>query len=407
MVFDYIFLTETGEKANGVIDASSQETAILELQKRGLTVVNIAEHQNVLGITVNSKKGFDLFAQKITNKDVVVFSRQISTLFEAGVSALKAFRLLADENENKTLQAKLTSVADNIQSGVSLSEAMTKEKDIFSSFYISMVKAGEESGKLNESFLFLADHLDREYELNQKTKKALTYPAFVIGVFITIMVAMFVFVIPKMASLFADQGTQLPLVTRIILNLSNFFVDYGLVMLPFVVGLGVFWTQYTKTESGKLMVDTWKTQIPVFKNLTQKTFLARFADNMNTMLTSGVTIVRAIEITADVVDNEIYRRLLLRAIEKVKNGVALSKALYDEPAIPNILVQMVHIGEETGELGYILKNLANFYKREVENAVDAVIGLIEPAMIVGLGLGVGVLVSAVLLPMYSLSTAVN
>ncbi len=407
MVFDYTFLTETGEKATGVIDAASKEIAILDLQKRGLTIVSIVEKENVLGIKVGATKDLDLFAPKIKNKDIVVFSRQIATLFEAGVSALKAFRLLADENDNRTLQAKLTTVADNIQSGISLSEALSREKDIFSQFYVSMVKAGEESGKLNESFLFLADHLDREYELNSKTKKALTYPAFVVSTFILIMIAMFVFVIPKMASLFADQGTELPMVTRIILGLSNFFVSYGLYILPFVIGIFVFFSRYVKTPEGKLAVDTMKTRVPVFKNLYQKIFLARFSDNMNTMLSSGVTIIRAIEITADVVDNEVYRNLLLRTIEKVKNGVALSKALYDEPEIPNILVQMVHIGEETGELGYILKNLSNFYKREVDNAVDAVIGLIEPAMIVGLGLGVGVLVSAVLLPMYSLSEGIT
>jgi type IV pilus assembly protein PilC len=284
---------------------------------------------------------------------------------------------------------------------------MQKEKDLFSPFYISMVKAGEESGKLNDSFLFLADHLDREYELNQKTKKALTYPAFVIGTFVVIMVAMFVFVIPKMASLFADQGSELPTVTRIILGMSNFFVNNGLYILVVLIIAYFLFKRYAKTEEGTLAIDTLKTKVPVFKNLFQKIFLARFADNMNTMLTSGVTIVRSIEITSDVVDNELYRRLLLRTIDKVKNGVALSKALSDEPQIPNILVQMVHIGEETGELGYILKNLSNFYKREVDNAVDAVVGLIEPAMIVGLGLGVGVLVSAVLLPMYSLSSAVG
>ena len=407
MVFDYTFLTESGEKTAGVIDSSSKEAAILELQKRGLIVVSIEEKKNLLGITVGASKSFDLFAPKIKNKDVVVFSRQISTLFEAGVSALKAFRLLADENDNKSLQRVLTNVSDNIQSGVSLSAALTKEKEVFSPFYVSMVKAGEESGKLNESFLFLADHLDREYELNQKTKKALTYPAFVVGTFIVIMSVMFVFVIPKMSALFADSGTKLPLVTRIILGISNFLLHYGLYILPLVIGIVVFFIRFSKTPEGKLMLDTWKTKIPVFKNLYQKIFLARFSDNMNTMLSSGVTIIRSIEITADVVDNEVYRNLLLRSIEKVKNGTALSKALYDEPDIPNILVQMVHIGEETGELGYILKNLSNFYKREVDNAVDSVIGLIEPAMIVGLGLGVGILVSAVLLPMYSLSEAIS
>jgi type IV pilus assembly protein PilC len=200
MVFDYIFLTDTGEKANGVIDAASKEIAILELQKRGLIIVNIAEKQNVLGITVGSKKKLDLFAPKIKNKDIVVFSRQISTLFEAGVSALKAFRLLADENDNATLQAKLTSISDDIQSGISLSEALSREKELFSPFYVSMVKAGEESGKLNDTFNYLADYLDRTYALVSKAKGALIYPAFVIGTFITVMILMFTTVIPKISA---------------------------------------------------------------------------------------------------------------------------------------------------------------------------------------------------------------
>ena len=270
-----------------------------------------------------------------------------------------------------------------------------------------MVKAGEESGKLNEAFLFLADHMDRDYELRQKIKKALTYPSFVIATFVIIMIAMFTFVIPKMAAMFADQGAELPTVTKIVLAISDVFVKYGMVTFPALVVLGWLFYRWSQTEGGTRKIDETKTKTPVFKTLYQRIFLQRLADNMNTMLTSGVPIVRSIEITAEVVENTVYRDLLLRVSRKVQTGTAFSKALYEEALVPNILVQMVHIGEETGELGYILKNLATFYRRELDTSIDSVIGLIEPAMIVALGLAVGILVSAVLLPMYSLSSSIS
>jgi type IV pilus assembly protein PilC len=298
-------------------------------------------------------------------------------------------------------------VADDIEAGISLSDALSRRPDLFSPFYVNMVKAGEESGKLNESFLYLADYLDRDYELRQKIKKALTYPMFVVGTFITIMMGMFIFVIPKMAAMFADNGAELPMVTKIVLGLSNILSKYWIVYFPLLIVAGWFFYRWSKTEDGSRKVDEFKSNMPVFKNLYQRIFLTRLADNMNTMLSSGVPIVRSIDITAAVVDNTVYKDLLGRVSTKVQTGTAFSKALYEEPLVPNILVQMVHIGEETGELGYILKNLATFYKRELDTTIDTIIGLIEPAMIVGLGLGVGILVSSVLLPMYTLSSSIS
>lgn len=411
MLFIYTGIAKDGSQTGGDIESATYDTAVLELQKRQIVILSLSEKKvagdHSISLGKFKVKTGAFFTKKVKQKDVVVFSRQVATLFEAGVSALKAFLLLASENDNKVLAQHLTEVADDIQAGVSMSDAMTKHPGLFSTFYINMVKAGEESGKLNETFLYLADYLDRDYELTQKTRKALTYPAFVITTFIIIMVVMFTFVIPKMAALFADQGTELPQVTQIILNISTFLTTTGPYLLPLIIAGGWFFSRYIKTPAGRWQLDTLKTKTPVFKNLYQKIFLARLSDNMNTMLASGVSIVRAIEITADVVDNEVYRALLLRASQKVQAGRAFSEALYDEKDIPNILIQMTKIGEETGEMGYILKNLATFYKREVDTAIDSVIGLIEPAMIVGLGLAVGVLVSSVLLPMYSLSDSIS
>lgn len=400
MLFHYTAISPDGTKTEGDISGSSFDNALTLLQKKGLSVVDLKEK-------ITEGGGFHLFKPKVKVKDMVIFSRQVATLFEAGVSALKAFRLLAAENDNPALRDELIQVADDIEAGTSLSDALGKRPAMFSEFYVSMVKAGEESGKLNEAFLFLADYMDRDYELRQKVKKALTYPTFVIGTFILIMVAMFTFVIPKMSALFADQGVDLPLITEIVLSISNVFVKYWMIVFPAIIVGGWLAYRWSNTPDGKAQVDEALSKMPVFKSLVQRIFLQRLADNMNTMLSSGVPIVRSIDITANVVDNTVYKKLLGRVSQKVQTGTSFSKALYEEPLVPNILVQMVHIGEETGELGYILKNLASFYRRELDTAIDNVIGLIEPAMIVALGLGVGILVSSVLLPMYSLSSSIG
>jgi type IV pilus assembly protein PilC len=406
MIFHYTALNTDGTKIEADIDGATMDAAVAMLQKKGLTIVTINE-QGTGGTGLEFITQLSIFKQKIRQKDIVIFSRQIATLFEAGVSALKAFRLLASEGENKSLVEELTHVADDIESGISLSEALSRRPTLFTPFYTNMVKAGEESGKLNETFLFLADYLDRDYEMTQKIKKAMTYPSFVIATFFLIMVAMFVFVIPKMAAMFIDQGAELPTITKIVLAISNIFVKYGPVTFPLMIVAGWLFHKWSKTDDGKRKIDEIKIQIPVLKVLYQRIFLQRLADNMNTMLSSGVPIVQSIEITSSILDNVIYKDLLVRVGNKVQTGTSFSKALYEEPLVPNILVQMVHIGEETGALGFILKNLANFYRRELDTAIDNVIGLIEPAMIVGLGLAVGILVSSVLLPMYSLSAAIT
>lgn len=405
MLYHYTALGQDGKNTEGDIEGMSLDNAIALLQKRGITIVDIKEKGD--GKEDDIFGDIKLFKKKISTKDVVVFSRQVATLFQAGVSALKAFRLLAEENENETLQEQLMGVANDIEGGVSLSEALTRRPELFSVFYVNMVKAGEESGKLNEVFLFLADYLDRDYEMQQKIKKALTYPSFVIGTFFAIMIGMLTFVIPKMTALFAESGAKLPTVTVVVIFISDLFVKYWVVSFPTIaVALFIFY-KWSKTEEGSYAIDEFSTKVPVIKTLQQRIFLQRFADNMNTMLSNGVPIVKALDITAAIIENKIYKEVAVRVSQKVQIGKALSKALYEEPLVPNILVQMVHIGEETGELGYILKNLAIFYRRELETTIDTMIGLIEPAMIVSLGLGVGVLVSAVLLPMYSMSSQIG
>ncbi|MCE9585472.1 type II secretion system F family protein [Candidatus Nomurabacteria bacterium] len=402
MLFKYKVVDDKGINREGSIDASNKDVAISGLQRRGFIVISIKEE--------NERKSFFEISvfEKVPMKDVVILSRQISTLFEAQVSALKTFTMLASNAENKLLSKKLTIIGDDLQAGFSISSALAKHPDVFSDFYVNMVKSGEETGKLNQTFSHLADYLDRQYALTSKTRNALIYPAFVVVTFFIVMTLMFVVVIPKLSAIILDSGQVVPFYTKIIIGLSGFFIHYGFLVLIFLISLGIWIWRLSSTNTGKEYLDKIRLSIPAIGTLYKKLYLSRMADNMDTMLTSGIPIVRAIDITAEVVGSKIYRLVLKDAADSVKSGLTLSASLEKHPnEMPNIMVQMVRVGEETGSLGQILKTLADFYKREVDDAVDTLVGLIEPVMIVVLGLGVGILLVSVLMPIYNIAGGIS
>ncbi|MFH0755361.1 MAG: type II secretion system F family protein [bacterium] len=399
MIFKYKALDQHSSPKNGVIEAINIDIAIDSLQKRGLSIISIKPEEEKEGGLLSNIS----FFEKISSKDIVILSRQLATLFEAQVSALRIFQLLAMQSENRLLRKKLKEMVDDLQAGSSISGAFNRHSDVFSSFYINMVKAGEESGNLNQTFAYLADYLDRTYEITNKVKTALIYPAFVVFTFIVVMILMLVVVIPKISLILKESGQAIPIYTKIVLGISDFFVYYGLFFLIAVIIGGYFLWKYLQTELGKLAFDKIKITIPFIKNLYLKLYLSRIADNMNTMLTSGIPMVRSLDLTSSVVDNLVFKKILDKTVEDVKAGSSVSTALEKYEEIPGIFVQMVRIGEETGQVGNILKTLANFYRGEVTNTIDSLVGLIEPAMIVLLGLGVSFLMASVLVPIYSIS----
>ncbi len=401
MLFNYKALDNQGQEVGGSIDAVNQDVAIASVQRRGLVITSIAQADAPKGLN----RRLAIF-DRVSNKDVVILSRQISTLFAAQVSALRVFKLLAGETENKVLGEKITEVADDIQGGSTISKALSKHPKVFSNFYVNMVKAGEESGKLDQTFLFLADYLDRNYAVSTKAKNALIYPAFVIFTFIAVMVLMLTLVIPKISAIIIESGQQIPIYTRIVLGISSFFVDYGVIFFIALIFLGFFIVRAGKGDKGKLALDEAKLAIPYVGSLYKRLYLSRIADNMNTLLISGIPMIKALELTADVVDSKVYEGVLRNSMELVKGGRPLSDALAEHKEIPGIMVQMTKIGEETGELGSILDTLAKFYQREVVNAVDTLVDLIEPVMIVALGLGVAFLLASVLIPIYNISSSI-
>lgn len=402
MLFTYKAVDKESTPRDGTVDAQNIQAAIETVEGRGYTIISIDEVQ-----TSESLFNIEItWFQRVTNKEIVIFSRQIATLFEAQVSALRIFRLLASESSNPMMQRILNDISDSLQGGSSISGALARHPDVFSPFYISMVKSGEESGTLEKTFMYLADYLDRMYQVISKARNALIYPAFVISVFFGVMLLMLTLVIPSVSKILIDSGQELPIYTRIVIALSDFIRDYfPLIILLFAAG-GMFFWQFQKTAAGKRMIDELKLSIPFLGSLYEKLFLTRICDNLSTMLTSGISMVQALEVTSDVVDNEVYREIIQTTLADVKAGKSFADSISEYKEIPGVLAQMSKVGEETGKLGDILSTLAVFYRREVNNAVDTLIGLIEPAMIVLLGLGVGVLLASVLMPIYNLTGAI-
>ncbi len=401
MLFTYHALTNTGEKKEGSVDAPSKDLAIGAVQRRGLIVTAIEEGEKKKSIL-----SMTLF-EKVTMKDIVIMSRQISTLFEAQVSALKAFTLLAENTENPMLSRILKNVTDDIQAGTSISGALAKYPEAFSDFYVNMIKSGEESGKLIQIFSYLADYMDRQQQLTSKTKNALIYPGFVISIFIIVITMMFVFIIPRLSDIIKQSGQEIPFYTKIVLAVSDLLVHYGIFILIFLILAGVYVYRLTRTDNGKGYLDRLKITVPVFKTIFQKLYLSRMADTMDTMLSSGIPIVHSIELTSAVVGNRVYQNILKETSEAVKAGSSLADALGKHPEIPAIMWQMIKVGEETGSVGNILKTLGKFYNREAQEAVDTLVSLIEPIMIVVLGLGVGVLLASVLMPIYDIAGGIQ
>ncbi|HEU4677304.1 MAG TPA: type II secretion system F family protein [Candidatus Paceibacterota bacterium] len=400
MLFSYKAVDKLGTPREGTVDAQNVEAAIDTVEGRGYTIITVdpveGGKSSILDFEVT---WFD----RVSNKDIVILSRQIATLFEAQVSALRVFRLLGSEVENQKLQRILTEVSDAIQGGSSISRALAQHPDVFSQFYVSMVKSGEESGTLDKTFMYLADYLDRMYLVVSKARNALIYPAFVISIFVGVMTLMLTLVIPSISQILIDSGQEIPIYTRIVMGISSILTDYFGLILVFLTLVGVVFWQFQKTEAGKYMIDEFKLAVPFVGSLYEKLFLTRICDNLSTMLGSGISMVQALEVTAEVVDNRVYREIIDNTLVDVKAGKSFADAIAEYPEIPGVLAQMSKVGEETGKLGDILNTLSVFYRREVNNTIDTLISLIEPLMIVVLGLGVGTLLASVLIPIYNIT----
>lgn len=398
--FQYKARTEKGESRDGVIEASSEEAVLDLLQQTNLIITSLKK--------VNGGVGFDIqnikinWTKGVRQKDIVVFSRQLATLFEARIPVVQALRTLGDETTRSALQKATNEITNDVSGGMALSQAMSKHPDIFTTFYVNLIRSGEESGKLEEVFTYLAEYLERSYYLTSKARNAMMYPAFILTAFIGVLIVMLVVVMPRLFSIFEETGQELPFFTKLVIAVSNFLRAWGIFIFALLIAGGIALWRWALTPKGKEFFDGLQLKIPIIGALYRKLYMARLADNLRTLVVGGIPILRALEITGDVVGNTIFQKAISSAIESVRGGSTISAAFEKTPEIPPLVTQMVKIGEATGKLDFILGSIAKFYQREVDSMVDNLVTLIEPVLIVILGGGVALLVAAVLVPLYSL-----
>ena len=395
MQFNYQARTKEGEVKVGVVEASSREAALVLLQKYGFLVTYLEEK----GGPVYAREL--KFLQRISFRDVVMFSRQLSIMFTSKITLIEALRILASQTKNPELKETIINISQKVESGGTFSSALADHPKIFSSFYVSMIRAGEASGKLAESLNYLAEHLEKEYYLKSKITGASAYPLLVLVVAVFVAGFMMFSVIPNMEALLSEGGSQMPAITRAVINFSNFLKRYGIFLLLGISALIFLIFRYSRTAEGKEFFDKNLLNLPFFSSLLKTIYISRFAENLSTLLAGGLLITNALDISADIVGNSVYRRAIISTSDDVRKGIAVSSGLSLFPEIfPPIFIQMTMVGEKTGTLGSCLKNIADFYSKEVERSIDNLLSLLEPVLIIILGGVVGGIMLSVLLPLY-------
>lgn len=398
MRFSYRVRTKENRTIQGFVESPDEATAADLLQQRGYIILELApEKSGVFARDLNQ-----LFSKPKT-KDVVAFTRQLSTLVEAQVPLAQAIRTLAQQTEKLSFAKIITDVADEIEGGSSISEAFGKFPGLFSAFFVKIVKAGEISGRLKDSLLYLADYLERSQAITSKVKNALAYPAFIIFAMVLVSGIMTVYVLPQLLVIFEEQGVEaLPITTRALIFVTDLVNDYLIFWVVGAVILIVGLIQWARTADGKKTIGIYQIQVPLFGKILRNLYLARIAENMSTLIKSDIAILDALRVTADIVDNPVYSGILLDAEENVRGGGLISDTFRKYEEMPPLITSMVAIGEQTGKMETMLGHVSTFYRTEADNSIATISTLIEPILVLTLGAGVAILVSSILLPIYSL-----
>ena len=395
--YNYKAKDQDGVLKTGTIEAVSMNAASTILHGHGLTLLELSAEE------ISGFLKYLPFLNRVPRKEIVLFSRQLSTLINARVPILSSFEILTTQITNKNLQRAVANMMDEIEGGKSLSEALGGYPNIFSNLYMNMVKAGELSGTLDQALLFLANQEEKDYDLVSKVRGALTYPIFIISAIIVVGFLMFVFVLPQMISVLQEAGAELPITTRILIFVTNFINHYWGLLIILIIGGTVSFEMYIRSSGGRIIWDALKLKMPVIGKLLTSIYMDRFSRNLATLIHGGIPIVRALNTVAEIVNNSIYRHIIMATAKDVETGKSIAKVFASSPEIPRIVTQMVRVGEQTGSLDEILNKLADFYDKEVERTLSILTTLIEPIVMILLGLAVAVMVAGIILPIYNLA----
>ncbi|OGE86165.1 MAG: hypothetical protein A3J48_00715 [Candidatus Doudnabacteria bacterium RIFCSPHIGHO2_02_FULL_46_11] len=352
------------------------------------------------------QKGFNLtFFNRVSVKQLVFFTRELSVLLNANVPIVQSLNILAKQVKPGRVKDAAVDLSQTVEGGSSLSAALARHPDVFNNLYVSLVKTGEASGTLDRSLTYLADQLEKDYDLRRKIKGALTYPAFIITAMIGVMALMFTFVMPKMLLILRETATDLPFTTKILISITDLFTGYWWLMIALIVGSFLFLRFYISRPAGRLVWDNFKLKIPVIGKVAEQVYMERFSRNFAVLVQGGVPLVHGLRVTAEAVGNAAYRRALLQAAVRVENGQPLAESLGQHSIIPAIVVQMIAVGEQTNKVDDILFKMAAFYEKESDQVVSNLTSLLEPVIMLALGGMVAIIVAGILLPIYNVVTA--
>lgn len=390
----------TNKIVKAIVQAESEGEAAKLLSAQGFTTLSISEVQGGKNFLFNLRN-------RITTKDRVIFTRQLSTLITAGLPLSQSLRTLVDQTPNERMRGVIQEVIASVEGGVTLHNSFAKHPEVFDKLFLALVSAGEASGTLDEALQQIANQQEKDAVIMSRIRGAMTYPIIVLFVILAVLIFMLVVVVPQVQKLYKDLHQTLPLITQVIVNVSEFIINYWVAILVGTILLGFFAYRYLHTDTGRQTLDVIKLNVPVFKSLYRRLYMARFTRTGETLLRTGVNILDMLSIAGEAVNNSIISEQISRAADKVKGGKDLSTALSAEEYFPKLVPQMIGIGERSGRVDEMLGKTAKIYEEELDEEIRMISTSIEPILMVVLALAAGGMVAAILLPIYSLVNTIN
>lgn len=400
--YTYEAIALDGKAKKGNIEADNIDKARSQLKSEGLTIIKLSEAS-----LLNKDINFSFGKKTLKPRELSVFCRQFLSILKAGVSMIEALGMMEEQTENKILKEAIKSVKDNVEKGDTLSAAMKKQDGVFPSILLNMIEAGEASGSLEISLDRMSTHFEKDARIKGMVKKAFMYPSVLVVVMIAVVVVMLTFVIPSFQSMFDDMGEELPGFTQAALALSDSLINNGIYWLIGLVVVIVAYKIYASTPNGSRVLGSLKLRIPVFGMLATKTACARFSRTLATLLAAGMPLIDSVNICAKIMDNVLFKDALLETAKQVERGVSLSVPLKKSGLFPNMILHMLSIGEETGNMEEMLTNVANYYDEEVEMTTQQATALMEPIIIVVMAVVVCALIAVIYAPMMSMYNSIG
>jgi len=396
-IFSYKAKNDSGQSKTGRVVAVNESSAIKYLNARGLSSATIKEISEI-------EYKFIYLLNPIKGKNLVIFSRQFSIMMTANVSITDALLTIIEQTDNIKFKNVISKVTYDVNNGASLSDALKKHPNVFTSFYCSVVKAGETSGKLDNVLEYLADEIEKDYDLIKRFRGAMIYPAFVICGLVIVGFVFMLSVLPQLTKILEETGGALPLSTRIIIGVSDFLQAYFVPLIIGVIILIIALRFFIKTSTGRRRLDYITIKTPVIGNIFSLVYLVRFSSSLSTLLKGGVMVTRSLEIVGDIVNNFYFREVIKNTIDKINEGGSITDALNDSPYFPKMVPQIMMVGEKTGHLEESLDEVAKFYEKELNGKLNNLNALLEPFIMVIMGIGVGIMVAAIIMPMYNMAS---